>query len=49
MDNHLAGDVTPFQSDDGLVASESKVFYKVFVVLTTGNEKGSRTVSATRP
>jgi len=48
LDSHLAGDVTPFQTDDGLVASGSKVFYKVFVVLTTGNEKGSRTVSVVR-
>ncbi|MFN8219496.1 MAG: hypothetical protein U0S12_05115 [Fimbriimonadales bacterium] len=49
IDNHLAGNLTPFQTDDGLVASGSKVFYKVFVILTTGNEKGSRTVSVTRP
>ena len=46
---HLAGDVTPFQTDDGLVASGSKVFMKVFVRLTTGNEKGSKTLSVTRP
>jgi hypothetical protein len=37
------------QAEDGLVASGSKVFYRVYVVLTTGNEKGSRTVSVTRP
>ena len=49
IDSHLAGNLTPFQTDDGLVASGSKVFYKVFVILTTGNEKGSRTVSVTRP
>lgn len=49
LGSHLAGDVSPFQTDDGLVASGSKVFYKVFVVLTTSNEKGSRTVSVTRP
>lgn len=49
LGSHLAGNVSPFQTDDGLVASGSKVFYKVFVVLTTGNEKGSRTVSVTRP
>ncbi len=38
-----------FETDDGLVASGSKVFYKVYVMLTTGNEKGSRSVSVTRP
>lgn len=37
------------EANDGLVALSSKVFYKVYVVLTTGNEKGSRTVSVTRP
>ena len=31
-----------------IAASGSKVFYKVFVVLTTGNEKGSRAVSVVR-
>ncbi|MBX7132873.1 MAG: hypothetical protein K1X67_09380 [Fimbriimonadaceae bacterium] len=46
---HVAGDLTPFQTDDGLVASGSKVFMKVFVKLTTGNEKGSKTLSVTRP
>ena len=49
LGNHLAGDLTPFRTPDGLVASGSKMHYKVFVVLTTGNEKGSRTVSVTRP
>lgn len=46
----MAGD-SPlrFETDDGLVASGSKVFYKVYVMLTTGNEKGSRSVSVTRP
>ncbi len=38
-----------FETDDGLVASGSKVFYKVYLMLTTGNEKGSRAVSVTRP
>lgn len=48
---NLAAGSTPlrFQTDDGLVASGSKVFYKVYVMLSTGNEKGSRTVSVTRP
>jgi len=26
-----------------------RVFYKVYVTLTTGNKKGSRAVSVTRP
>lgn len=38
-----------FVNDTGLVAPGSRVFYKVYVVLTTGNEKGSKVVSVTRP
>lgn len=38
-----------FATDAGLVASGSRVFYKVYVVLTTDNEKGSKSVSVTRP
>ena len=38
-----------FETQDGLVASGSKVFYKVYVILTTSNEKGSKAVSVTRP
>jgi hypothetical protein len=38
-----------FESDQGLVASGSKVFYRVYVILKTSNEKGSKTVSVTRP
>lgn len=49
LKNHDAGDLTPFETDEGLVASGSKVFFKVFVKLTTGNEKGSKTASVTRP
>jgi len=47
----LAAGSSPLQfvTDEGLVASGSKVFYKVYVVLGTGNEKGSRSVSVTRP
>jgi hypothetical protein len=41
--------VLQFENDQGLVASGSKVFYRVYVRLTTGNEKGSKTVSVTRP
>lgn len=47
--SHLAGDLTPFETNTGLVASGSKAFYKVFVITTTGNEKGSNTASVTRP
>lgn len=49
IESHLAGDLTPFETADGLVASGSKAFYKVFVIVTTGNEKGSNTASVTRP
>jgi hypothetical protein len=45
---HPAGTVTPFQTDEGLVASGSKAFYKVYVMLSTGNEKGSKSVAVTR-
>lgn len=38
-----------FLTDEGLVAPGSKVFYKVYVIVTTGNEKGSKTVNVTRP
>lgn len=38
-----------FVTDAGLVASGSRVFYRVYVLLTTGNEKGSKTFSVTRP
>ncbi|MBS1724308.1 MAG: hypothetical protein JSS66_15300 [Armatimonadetes bacterium] len=46
--NNLPGDLE-FLTDQGLVASGSKVFYKVYVKLTTGNEKGSKTVNVVRP
>lgn len=46
--NNLPG-VLEFLTDEGLVAPGSKVFYKVYVKLKTGNEKGSKTVSVTRP
>lgn len=47
----LPDEATPlrFETDEGLVASGSKVFYKVYVMLKTGNEKGSRSKSVTRP
>lgn len=40
--------VLRFETDQGLVAPGSRVFYKVYVILTTLNEKGSRSVSITR-
>ncbi len=48
---NLAAGAPPlhFETNDGLVASGSKVFYKVYVVPSTGNEKGSRAESVTRP
>lgn len=49
LGSHLAGDLTPFQSDTGLGVSGAKVFYKVYVVLTTGRERGSKAVSVVRP
>jgi len=37
-----------FLTDEGLVASGSTIFIKVYVVLTTGNEKGSRAIKIVR-
>ncbi len=48
IDNNPPG-ALQFLTDEGLVAPGSRVFYKVFVVLTTSNERGSNTVSVTRP
>ena len=49
--NHLAkmDKFLALGTNAGLVASGSKAFYKVFVITTTGNEKGSHTASVTRP
>ncbi len=47
--NNAPGDPRVFLTDQGLVAPGSKVFYKVYVKLTTGNEKGSKTVNVVRP
>ena len=41
--------VLEFLNDDGLVASGSKVLYKVYVIVDTGNEKGSKVVNVVRP
>ncbi len=49
----VAGDVAAgtlaFSTDAGLLAPGSVAQFKVYVVLTTGNEKGSATVSVTHP
>ena len=41
--------VTTFATDAGLAVPGSVAVYRVYVVLTTGNEKGSATVKITRP
>lgn len=41
--------LTTYSTDVGLVAPGSVALFKVYVVLTTGNEKGSATVKITRP
>jgi len=38
-----------FRTTAGLVAPGSHIFGKVFVISTTGNERGSNTVTITRP
>ena len=38
-----------FNTDTGLVASGSTAFFKVYVITTTGNEKGSKTLKIVRP
>ncbi len=40
---------TVFSTNAGLVAPGATALFKVYVVLTTANEKGSNTVSVTRP
>ena len=42
-------DVITYATDEGQVAPGAKVLFKVYVVLTTANEKGSKTASVTRP
>lgn len=44
-----APNVLFFLTDTGLVASGSVVWFKVYVLTTTGNEKGSRAVKVVRP
>ena len=53
-DETVVGNVSPtdpreFLSDAGLAASGNIASFKVYVILTTGNEKGSNTVTITRP
>ena len=50
----VIGNLTPaelreFLTDSGLTTAGSTASFKVFVILTTGNEKGSNTVTITRP
>ncbi len=40
---------TSFSTDEGLVSPGATALFRVYVVLTTANEKGSNTVSVTRP
>lgn len=42
-------DAREFLTDAGLSAPGNVASYKVYVILTTGNEKGSNTVTITRP
>ena len=52
-DESVVADVGPgfttFSTDSGLLAPGSVAQFKVYVVLTTGNENGSNTVSVTHP
>jgi hypothetical protein len=41
--------VLEFTTDQGLVASGSQAFYKVYVITQTGNEKGSKSAKVVRP
>ena len=45
----LAAGTTVFSTNQGLVAPGATALFKVYVVLTTANEKGSNTVSVTGP
>lgn len=47
--NIPAGGTREFLTDAGLPASGAVATFKVYVILTTGNEKGSNTVLITRP
>ncbi len=45
----VASNLTEFSTNAGLVAPGATALFKIYVVLTTANEKGSNTVSVTRP
>ena len=45
----VAPSVTTFATSDGLTAPGAVALFRVYVVLTTGNERGSTTVKITRP
>jgi hypothetical protein len=45
----LPTDPLEFLTLSGLAASGDVATFKVYVILTTGNEKGSNTVTITRP
>ena len=44
-----AGGLPQFSSDAGFLVPGQTASVKIFVVLSTGNERGSNTVSLTRP
>ena len=45
----VAKTLTHFSTNKGLVAPGATALFRVYVVLMTANEKGSNTVSVTRP
>lgn len=45
----VADDILHYETNVGLAAPGATALYRIYVVLTTGNEKGSATVSVTRP
>ena len=45
----LPADPREFLTDAGLTTPGSKSSFKVYVITSTGNEKGSNTVTVTRP
>ena len=45
----VGDDILHYETTVGLAASGATALYRVYVVLTTGNERGSATVKVTRP
>ena len=45
----VGDDIFHYETTVGLAASGATALYRIYVVLTTGNEKGSATVKVTRP